>query len=108
MLARYVLQLAGSARLLRSWVRLLCRSLVTDAQPVARVPRDRRLAKARRSASLCRSSPSVLYGDRVWPKILAACARKQREGASGDERQRAVGRIDRKHLDLVVDIVQRI
>jgi hypothetical protein len=53
-------------------------------------------------------SPSVLYGDLVWPKILAACARKQRKGASGDERQRAVGRIDRKHLDLIGDIVQRI
>jgi hypothetical protein len=61
-----------------------------------------------RAPSLWRSSPSVLYGDRVWPKTLAACARKQRKGASGDERQRAVGRIDRKHLDLIVDIVQRI
>jgi CubicO group peptidase (beta-lactamase class C family) len=54
------------------------------------------------------SSPSVLYSDRVWPKILVACARKQREGASSDKRQRAAGRIDRKHLDLVVDIVQHI
>src|SRR6266436_5849719 len=66
------------------------------------------LCLRRANASLSRSSPSVLYGDSVWPKTLVACARKQREGASGDKRQRAAGRIDRKHLDLVGDIVQHI
>src|SRR5580698_7886518 len=53
-------------------------------------------------------SPSVLDRDRVRPQALAARTRKQCEGAPGDERERAVGRVDRENLDLIARVIQRI
>src|ERR1700694_5605149 len=58
--------------------------------------------------SLRRSPRSVLDRDRVRPESLAARTGKQCEGAPGDERQRAVGRVDRENLDLVAHVIQRI
>ena len=51
---------------------------------------------------------SVHDGDGRWTEGLAARPGKQGIGVAGDEREAVVGRLDRKDLDLVVDVVQGV